>query len=79
MTSKCWSRLTCPCSQEFWWPGDEAFDAENSTSLYTNAKSNLRDRVSGEVEKNSFIALPGRGGRSGLLPSKPGFQLGRVW
>ena len=58
---------------EFWWLGDGAFDAENSTSLYTNTKSNLRDTVSGEVEKNSFIALPGRGGCSGLLPSKPGF------
>ena len=23
-----------------------------------------------EVEKNNFIALPGKGGRSGLLPSK---------
>ena len=24
----------------------------------------------GEVEKNSFIALPGKGGHSGLMPSK---------
>ena len=30
----------------------------------------LRDRVLGEVEKNSFIALPGKGGHSGLMPSK---------
>ena len=30
----------------------------------------LRDRVLGEVEKNSFIALPGKGGDSRLLPSK---------
>ena len=30
--------------------------------LCTSAKSNLRDRVLGEVEKNSFIALPGKGG-----------------
>ena len=27
-------------------------------------------RVLGEIEKNSFIALPGKGGHSGLLPSK---------
>ena len=26
--------------------------------------------VSGEVEKNSFIALPGKGGHSGFNPSK---------
>ena len=38
--------------------------------LCTVAKSNLRNRVSGEVEKNSFIALPGKGGHSGLVPSK---------
>ena len=42
--------------------------AESSASLYTGAKWNLRDRVLGEVEKNSFIALPDR--HSGLLPSK---------
>lgn len=28
----------------------------------TGARSNLRDRVWGEVEKESVIALPGRGG-----------------
>ena len=38
--------------------------------LHTGAKSNLRDRALGEVEKNSFIALPGKGGHSRLLPSK---------
>ena len=36
--------------------------------LCTSAKSNLRDRVLGEVEKNSFIDLPGKGGHSGLMP-----------
>ena len=41
-----------------------------SGPLCTSAKSNLRDRVSGEVEKNRFIALPGKGGHSRLLPSK---------
>ena len=38
--------------------------------LYTGAELNLRDRVLGEVEKNRFIALPGKGGHSGLLLSK---------
>ena len=37
-------------------------------SPYT--KLNLRDRVLGEVQKNSFIALSGKGGRRGLMPSK---------
>ena len=38
--------------------------------LCTSAKSNLRDRVLGEVEKNGFIALPGKGGHSGFMPLK---------
>ena len=38
--------------------------------LFTGAESNLGDRVLGEVEKNSFIALPGKGGHSGVMPSK---------
>ena len=38
--------------------------------LCTSAESNLRDRVLGEVGKNSFIVLPGKGGHSRLLPSK---------
>ena len=41
-----------------------------SQPLCTNAESNLGDRVLGEVEKNSFIALPGKDGYSRLLPSK---------
>ena len=45
-------------------------DAESSVSLCTGAKSNLRDRVLGEVEKESFIALPDKGGHRRLLPSK---------
>ena len=40
-------------------------DAWSSVSLYTSA-----DRVLGGVEKDSFIALPGKGGHSGLLPWK---------
>ena len=38
--------------------------------LCTSAGSNLRDRVLGDVEKNNFIALPGKGGHSRLLPLK---------
>ena len=38
--------------------------------LCTGTKSNLGDRVWGEVEKNSFIALPGKGQQRGLLPLK---------
>ena len=45
-------------------------DAKSSGSLFTSAKSNLRDKVLGEVEMNSFIALPGKGKHSGLMPSK---------
>ena len=43
---------------------------ESLAFLYTGAKSNPRDRVLGEVEKDSFIALPGKGGHNGLLFSK---------
>ena len=42
---------------------------ESSASLYTS-KSNPGDRVLGEVEKDSFIALPGKGEHTGLLPRK---------
>ena len=38
--------------------------------LYTGTELNLGDRVLGEVEKDNFIALPGKGGHSGLMPSK---------
>ena len=38
--------------------------------LCTSTKSNLGDRVLAEVEKNSFIALPGKGGHRGLVPLK---------
>ena len=46
-------------------------DAESSASLYTCPELNLRDRVWGEVEKESIIALPGKGGQSRPMPSKP--------
>lgn len=38
--------------------------------LCTGAESNLIDRVLGEVEKNSFIALPSKGGHSGPVSFK---------
>jgi len=31
----------------------------------------LKTRVLGEGEKNSFIALPGKGGHSSVITSKP--------
>ena len=38
--------------------------------LCTGAELNLRDRVLGEIENNSFTALPGKGGHSRLVPVK---------
>ena len=38
-----------------------AIDVETQP-LYISSKNNLGDRGLGEVEKNSFIALPGKGG-----------------
>ena len=43
-------------------------DAKSSASLYTGATLNLGDGVLGEVEKDSFIALPGKAEHSKLLP-----------
>ena len=51
------AQTTGPCDAKAW-------------SLCTGAESNLGDRVLGEVEKYSFIASPGKGGQSGLMPSK---------
>ena len=45
-------------------------NAESSASLYTGAESDLGDGVLGEVEKDNFITLPGKGGHSGLRPRK---------
>ena len=47
--------------------------------LCTSAELNLRDRVLGEVEKNSFIALPGKGGHRGFLPQKTVSQPVGIW
>ena len=38
--------------------------------LNLNIKLNLRDKVSGSLGKDSFIALPSKGDYSGLMPSK---------
>ena len=49
--------------------------------LHTGAGWSLGDRVLGEVERNSFIALLGRGGHSGLMPTRlvcPALE-GVVW
>jgi len=46
-------------------------DAKSSAFLHTDAKSNVRDRVSVEGEKRvAFIVWPGNGGYSGFLPRK---------
>ena len=39
--------------------------------LCSNAELNIGDRILGEGERNSFTALPGKGGHTGLMPSKP--------
>ena len=52
-------------------PNNVTSDAESSPSLYNGAELNLGDRVFGEVEKASFFTLPGKGGHSGLMLSKP--------
>ena len=38
--------------------------------LCPSAESNLGDRVLGEIEKNSFTAMPGKRGQSRLVPQK---------
>ena len=55
-------------------------DTQCSGSLNTIVEPNLRDRVLGEVEKESFITLPGKGNYSWLMPSKPTVPTwGRQW
>ena len=36
--------------------------------LYTDGELNPRDKILGETEKDSFIALQGKGSHTGLLP-----------
>ena len=40
--------------------GSDTYWTKSSASLYTSAKSNFGDQVLSEVEKVSFIALPGK-------------------
>lgn len=51
--------------------GQKACDAESSATLYIGMGLNLGDRVLDEVEKDSFIVLPGEGGHWGIMPSNP--------
>ena len=60
------SRYCDIANQHVYW----AIVTESSTFLYTGAESNLGDRVLGEVEEDSFIALPGKGRHTGLLPQE---------
>ena len=46
--------------------------------LCTGAEMNLGDKVRGEVEKNSFIALPGKGGTMGSCPQNSVSQPRRI-
>ena len=48
-------------------------------SLCTGARSNLRGRIWGEVEKDSFISLLVIRGHSVILPSKTVTQPGSIW
>lgn len=55
------------------WNGSELWNVEvmlKTWPLCAGAKLNFGDRVLGEAEKSSFIAMPGKGGYSWLLPLK---------
>ena len=68
--------LTVPKSALHWAPNL----MPKTWPLCTSAELNLRDRVLGEVEKNSFIALLGKGGHRGRMPLKNCVsQPGRIW
>ena len=42
-------------------------------------ESNLRDKILGEIGKNTFIAVPGKVGHSGLVPQKLCVATKRIW
>jgi len=42
-----------------------------SQAQCTSAELHLGDRVLDEVEKDSFIVLPGEGGHRGIMPLNP--------
>ena len=58
-----WCDDDCCANLNLW---TQSRGAGSLASLHSG-ESNLRDRVLGEVEKNSFISLPGKGGHSGLV------------
>ena len=63
--------ISCPmCLFHLDIKDNKAIDAKSSASLYTGVESNLGDRVWDELEKDSFIALPGKAGHRRLLPRK---------
>ena len=48
------------------------FDVERSASLYTSAKSNLRDKVLGEIERIASLLCQAKGDTvECVMPSKP--------
>ena len=75
-----WSGLPCPPPGDLPKPGikprfpplqlDSLASEPPGKPFSEDAKLSLRDRVLGEVRKNSFITLPGEGGHSGLIPLK---------
>ena len=74
LSSKDEGTLTCPWTLKF---SGEVMP--KTQSLCTSAESNLRDRVLGEVEKQSFIAFSGKGGQSRPLLWKTVSPPGRIW
>ena len=68
MTEYYYKKLTTEPSPEKGLCSLSNSDAENSAALCTGAESNLRNRILGEVKKDNFITLTGKGGHSGLLP-----------
>ena len=46
------------------WNWNPDSDVESSASLYSSAELNLRETIFGKVEKDRFIAMPGKGGHA---------------
>ena len=59
--------------------GSDTYCTKNSASLYTSVKSSIEDQVLSEVEKNSFIALPGKESTAGSCLAKHVSQPRRIW
>ena len=59
-------RIACwMCGETSYHVGNWMLMMPKAWPLCTSAESNLGDRVLGEMEKNNFIALPGKGGQRG--------------